>query len=289
MKKENNFNHLMVDIETLGCSSYSVILSFSAVEFNLYTGETGASITRHIDLNSCIKAGFLVDASTVIWWMKQSELAREKVTEGNTDIYTALLDFRDFLVSRPDFLLWGNSASFDLGILGNAYDKMAIEKPWKHWNERCLRTLVFLNPFPKQNHKFKGEKHDAFTDCVNQIEYASETVRTLLTEDPAVFVAEEKTEKCYIAGKIGDLPENEYKLNFINAKNEVAALGMIPVSPVDLPHQHDKTWASYMREDVSALLNCTCLYALKNWKYSPGARIEVGLAVQLGMKIIYQS
>jgi len=94
--------------------------------------------------------------------------------------------------------------------------------------------------------------------------------------------------KCYIAGKIGDLPEAEFKRNFVNAKAEVALMGLEPVSPVDLLHDHNKSWISYMKEDLKAMMDCDVLYAMRNWRQSPGATIEVNLALQLGIQIIHQ-
>lgn len=95
--------------------------------------------------------------------------------------------------------------------------------------------------------------------------------------------------KCYIAGKIGKLPEAEYKKNFEEGKAEVIKLGYEPVSPVDLPHLHSRTWNAYMREDIIALMGCEYLYALSNWQQSPGATIEVNIAKSVGIEIIYQS
>lgn len=94
--------------------------------------------------------------------------------------------------------------------------------------------------------------------------------------------------KCYIAGYIGDLPEAVYKANFSRAKDEVRALGFEPVSPCDLPHCHGKTWCEYMREDLIALLTCQHVYALSNWRKSPGATIEINLALSVGIHIIHQ-
>lgn len=94
--------------------------------------------------------------------------------------------------------------------------------------------------------------------------------------------------KIYIAGKIGDLPEEEYKSNFEKAKQHLIEQGYEVLSPVDLPHNHDKSWSSYMKEDLRALMECEALFALRNWKKSPGATIEVNLAVQLGINIIFQ-
>jgi len=95
--------------------------------------------------------------------------------------------------------------------------------------------------------------------------------------------------KCYIAGKIGDLAKEVYELEFERAKSEVIKLGYEPISPVDLPHAHGKTWSEYMREDLVALMGCDTLYAIRNWRQSPGATIEINLALSVGINIIHQA
>lgn len=94
--------------------------------------------------------------------------------------------------------------------------------------------------------------------------------------------------KCYIAGKIGNLPKAEYELNFEQAKVEVRELGFEPISPVDLPHEHGRTWGEYMREDLTEMLKCDSVYALRNWRLSPGATIEINTALSVGLNIIHQ-
>lgn len=97
--------------------------------------------------------------------------------------------------------------------------------------------------------------------------------------------------RIYIAGKIGDLPEVEFKQNFETAKFELTLLGFKDdeiISPVDLPHNHKRTWSDYMREDIIALMCCTHVYALRNWRQSPGATIEINLAMSVGINIIFQ-
>lgn len=95
--------------------------------------------------------------------------------------------------------------------------------------------------------------------------------------------------KCYIAGMIGTLPEKEYKQNFDDAAEEVSKLGYEPVSPVDLPHEHERTWSAYMKEDLVAMLKCDAVYACRNWRKSPGATIEINLALSVGINIIHQN
>lgn len=93
---------------------------------------------------------------------------------------------------------------------------------------------------------------------------------------------------CYIAGKIGGLHEREYTENFRQGKIEVEKLGLEPISPLDLPHNHERTWEAYMREDLTEMLKCGSVYVLRNWRSSPGAVIEVSTAVSVGINIIHQ-
>ncbi len=95
-------------------------------------------------------------------------------------------------------------------------------------------------------------------------------------------------EKCYIAGYIGDLPKKVYEANFKKASNEVIALGLIPICPLEIEHNHDKTWCSFMKSDLIEMLQCNYVYAMNNWRKSPGARIEIELALQVGLNIIHQ-
>lgn len=97
-----------------------------------------------------------------------------------------------------------------------------------------------------------------------------------------------QNKKCYIAGKIGDLPESVFMANFEKGKKEVSELGFEPISPTDLQHNHGRTWCEYMCEDLTAMLTCSHVYALSNWRHSPGATIEVELALKVGINVIHQ-
>ena len=94
--------------------------------------------------------------------------------------------------------------------------------------------------------------------------------------------------KCYIAGFIGDLPKSEYETNFLIAKREVEKLGYQPVSPTEMLHDHGHTWCEYLKEDLTEMLKCDAVYALRNWRKSPGATLEINLALNLGINIIHQ-
>jgi len=92
--------------------------------------------------------------------------------------------------------------------------------------------------------------------------------------------------KIYISGKITGI--DNYAELFQNAEDYLISLGYEVINPVKLNHEHDKSWESYMKEDIKALLYCDEIYLLENYYKSKGAMIERAIAVELGMKVIYQ-
>jgi len=95
--------------------------------------------------------------------------------------------------------------------------------------------------------------------------------------------------KIYIAGKIGGLPEPVFMYKFRAAERLFQSLGWDVVNPTTLPHNHDKSWSSYMLEDLNALAQCDACYFMDDWVDSPGAKIEHAFAVRAGKQIIYQN
>jgi DNA polymerase III epsilon subunit-like protein len=167
-------NHLMIDIETMGCSQTAAIVSIAAVEFDM-TGRTGETFYNVIDLQSCLDYRLEMDGSTVMWWLRQSEAARKELTESKAvNLPTALLDFSAW-INKREYEVWANGARFDLGILSNAYQVCGIAVPWHFRKERDVRTLVSVQPGIKKLHVPIGTAHHALDDCNNQIMYLTKT------------------------------------------------------------------------------------------------------------------
>lgn len=183
----NNLKHLMIDIETMGTTSNSVICSIAAVQFDLKTGMVGHSFFDTISIQSCLDVGLKIDADTLKWWLGQSDKAREMLFVSNKPLPVVLIDFNTFLAETygikeggnlPDIdslQIWGNGSRFDLGILGNAFRSCGMPIPWLPWNERDVRTLVSLAPQIKKQTEFEGVKHNPLHDCLHQIDYCSKT------------------------------------------------------------------------------------------------------------------
>jgi Asp-tRNA(Asn)/Glu-tRNA(Gln) amidotransferase A subunit family amidase len=83
--------------------------------------------------------------------------------------------------------------------------------------------------------------------------------------------------KIYISGKITGM-ESEAKIIFQQAEEVLTKLGFEVVNPMKLPHNHDKSYISYMIECLQALKGCDYIFMLGNWHDSTGANIEFQVA-----------
>lgn len=161
----------MIDIETLGNQSNSVITSIAGVEFDLDSGQTGKEFSINVDIQSCLDIGLEINASTLIWWFNQSKDAQMQMLVDPKPIEQALALLNGFIDQKS--IVWGNSCRFDLGLLQNAYTKLKMEIPWRYSNERCVRTLLMFQPKMKDLIDFEGIPHNAMHDCYYQIKYCS--------------------------------------------------------------------------------------------------------------------
>jgi hypothetical protein len=160
-------NHVMIDLETLGTKSDSVFLSIAAVQFDIRTGETGKVLYNNIELESALRAGRRVDADTIKWWLNQNNETMKKMFEKPILLQTALQQLTYFFEENSLLYPWGNAASFDLGMLNDAYNKLYIKQPWYGKNERCYRTVIQMLNEPVW--KNPAHSHDPVYDCKYQI------------------------------------------------------------------------------------------------------------------------
>lgn len=94
-------------------------------------------------------------------------------------------------------------------------------------------------------------------------------------------------EKIYISGKITGLKFEEAFYLFYKAEKLLQSQGYSVVNPMKLPHEHDLSWESYMKEDLKAMLDCDSIYLLPNYKDSRGAMIEYQLALDLNLMVLF--
>lgn len=158
----------MIDLETLGTKPDSVFLSIAAVQFDITNGDIGKTFQVNIELQSAIKSGRTIDADTIKWWLEQRADIMKKMFETPIQLPIALHQLSFFFEENKLIFPWGNSASFDLGMLNDAYAKARIRQPWSFRAERCYRTVIqMLNQFPLKD---PVRAHDPIYDCEYQIQ-----------------------------------------------------------------------------------------------------------------------
>lgn len=164
---------VMIDLETMGQSPDAAIVAIGAVEFNRETCELGQEFYTTVELESSVRAGGVIDPSTVMWWLSQSADARAALTSGvGVQLPVALASFSGWLRMRDDLSkvrIWGNGADFDNVILANAYRRLALPAPWKFWNSRCYRTWKSENRHVPMERS--GVHHNALDDAISQAKH----------------------------------------------------------------------------------------------------------------------
>ena len=162
-------NNVMVDLETLGTGSDAVIIALGAVAFGDGVAPADTAFYAVVDPQSCVDAGLKMDVSTVMWWMKQSDAARSAITRPGEPLDFVLARFAEWIKPYGPVQVWGNGATFDNVILANAFNKVALPRPWRYTADRCYRTMRAL--LPAVEVPPVGTSHNALDDAIYQATY----------------------------------------------------------------------------------------------------------------------
>lgn len=157
--------------ETLGTSPGSVIMSLGAVAFGR-AGVTGR-FYQTISIQSCLKAGLLVDGGALKFWLTETEEhVRTALFQGSLGLRDALHSFNGFWNEQGGKWLWAHGASFDIPMLNVAYRAAGYGDfvPWKFRDERDTRTFYSLLPAGRVNVIRRTPAHHALYDATFQAE-----------------------------------------------------------------------------------------------------------------------
>ena len=168
---------VVIDLETLGrkpgCPVLEVGVALVQANGTGYGRAFFPNLREQIDL-----MGAKPDAETIMWWMSPAlTRARDRQVEefersGSYATATILMRLNSFVVEHRgsrDLRVWGNGASFDLGILKELYDCASVKPFWEFWEERDLRTLVDLaggKPDVGEN----DLPHSGVADAIHELE-----------------------------------------------------------------------------------------------------------------------
>lgn len=146
-------NHIMLDLETMGTGPDAAIVAVGAVRvFGVQTDSDPTEFYRRVDLQSAVGHGGVMDPETVLWWMRQSQQARNELLIESRDIAYVLGELAVWMRGNVDVsnlgppVVWGNGAGFDNVLLRGAYRKCCRVVPWAFRDDRCYRTLKAISP-----------------------------------------------------------------------------------------------------------------------------------------------
>lgn len=177
-------NQIMIDIETIDITARAVVISLGAVAFTFERGAQAQPFFRALKYDDQLRLGRRVSDSTLSFWSKQTDGAREAAFRGfKVDTMEALHELDDWLKTRTHegSLVWAYPAAFDLAILEDLYTDFGMTIPWSHRTKRCARTLAHLAGNPQYDEPPSLIPHHPVSDCHNQIAQAQEAVRTINT------------------------------------------------------------------------------------------------------------
>lgn len=171
-------NDIMIDLETLGATADSAILSIGAVRFDSRgdsVDETGPNTFYcSVSVDSNTANGRRIDESTLVWWMGQSKEAQAVFREPKHHIQFAIRSFIEWVGSEDENAstrVWSNGADFDIPMVAHAARSFNIPLRWKFWNNRCMRTLASM-PFAGAVERPRpAVAHNALADAVAQARY----------------------------------------------------------------------------------------------------------------------
>lgn len=163
---------IMLDLETMGNNPRAAIIAIGAVSFDISEQRVKGEFYAPVALQSSVDAGLVMDPSTVLWWMQQSDEARAEFKGVDTSLDAALLAFGTWVAdarsfyNQNDIPMWGNGAAFDNVILRSAYNACQMTPPWKYRDDRCYRTVRALHPDVEFGDH--GTAHNAKDDAMAQ-------------------------------------------------------------------------------------------------------------------------
>jgi len=88
----------------------------------------------------------------------------------------------------------------------------------------------------------------------------------------------------YISGPMTGLPELNFPA-FHAAADLLRGRGFEVVNPAEINPDPNAAWADCLKQDIRALLDCDGIVMLPGYEGSKGARLELLIAAELGLRV----
>lgn len=162
----------MIDLETLGTSPETPVISLGAVFFDIETKKLGNTFYMAADVNEQIARGRKPTGDTIKWWLGQTDAAKRVFHEQAKPMALVLQTFIQwYKANNPKgAYVWGNGSTFDISIMENLFRDYQITLPWGYNKAMDLRTFKRFQKGGEQVQK-GGVNHNALDDAISQAKY----------------------------------------------------------------------------------------------------------------------
>lgn len=166
-------NIIMIDLETTGTKPGCRVLTLGAFGFD----KNGEQCEFYVRMNPRLMDDtmFSDDTSTIEWWGKQPESARDEAFGGKTDPKAAIAEFKLWFLQHFDtasqtnkFEAWSCGIDFDFPILRQFMENYGFGMLWNFWQQNDYRTIKNCFPGVKM-FEHNGAKHTALEDSKAQM------------------------------------------------------------------------------------------------------------------------
>jgi hypothetical protein len=174
---EITFNHMMVDIETLGTAMDATVIAIGVALFNPEAVAIGPQFC-YLPALEC--QGGTVSPDTLHWWLKTNQGLLGKYIEQSPEVGTPF-DWRDISVNLANLIygyevdtIWANGIDFDIPILSAAFERTKVDNPLETFNYKQRRDMrqwklaASLAGWLEPERPKELVAHDALADAVWQ-------------------------------------------------------------------------------------------------------------------------
>lgn len=141
---------------------------------------------------------FDIEKGTMNFWIRENSnldvLLEHLTVKTGLNEKQLMSNFKKFIdeaqeFTGVDFKIWGNGISFDVVKIKRKLKKHGLQLPITFYNERDLRTILELASFKsgkdiyeiKESVTSNNRAHDAFEDCIFQINICHESYKILMS------------------------------------------------------------------------------------------------------------
>ena len=160
--------HATIDIETLGTSPDTVVLTIGGIKFDPMADDgLHSEFYYRLDADEQIEMGRSVDEKTLEWWETQPEEVKAEALDPNDrfPVEETLKALNKWLVGVDK--IWCQGPVFDIGILENLYKQIGLHHNWPFYIIRDSRTLFgLMDKDPRKEIDFTA--HNALADAIVQ-------------------------------------------------------------------------------------------------------------------------